>query len=108
MRLSDLIGAATVDGSGTRIGTVVDVRFEIGDAGPPTVVGVLVGPRFGGSFLGYERRRVRSPAPIAQFLRWRERGAFLVLWRDVHRVADGCVTLREGYTRYSPVLASPG
>ncbi|EME22229.1 PRC-barrel domain-containing protein [Rhodococcus triatomae] len=104
MRLSELIGAAAVDATGERIGTVTDVRFVIHENGPPTLAGVLVGPRLGGSFLGYERKQVRSPAPIAQFLRWRERGAFLVLWRDVGRVSDGRVVLRAGYGRYSPVL----
>lgn len=104
MRLSELIGAAAVDESGARIGTVVDVRFAVTGTEPPTLVGLLVGPRLGASFLGYERREVRSPAPIAQLLRRLERGAFLVLWRDVGRIADGRVDLRAGYTRFSPAL----
>ena len=41
---------------------------------------------------------------LAVLLRWRHRGTFLAGWEDVARLATDHVTLRPGYTRYSPVL----
>ncbi|MEE2034490.1 PRC-barrel domain containing protein [Rhodococcus chondri] len=104
MRLSDLLGIRAHDADGHRLGTVVDARFRVTD-GPETLTleGVLVSPHSGGSFLGYERSTVTSPALIARYLRWRHRGAFLVLWRDVRRLDERRIELREGYTKYSAV-----
>ena len=70
----------------------------------PRLHGLLVSPRTGTSFLGYERTGVRSPALLARWLRWRHRGTFLVHWSDVEAVAPGAVRLREGYRRFSPDL----
>lgn len=104
MRLSELLGAQARDADGRRLGTVVDVRFAVADRSQAlTLEGVLVSPHSGGSFLGYERRNVTSPALIARYLRWRHRGTFLVLWSDVRRVERRSVDLRDGYVKYSAV-----
>ena len=75
-----------------------------GTLAAPRLHGLLVSPRTGTSFLGYERTGVRSPALLARCLRWRHRGTFLVHWEDVDAVAPGAVRLRDGYRRFSPDL----
>ena len=68
MLLSDLLDAPVRNGSGDPLGYVVDVRLVLDgplDGGllvQPRVHGLLVSPRTGSSFLGYERTDVRSPA----------------------------------------------
>jgi len=132
MILSDILDAQVLGPDGARLGFVVDVRFEIEieveeravaasedepeekqeekpgekseDVGQATLVGLLVSPRTGGSFLGYERSDVRSPWPIAHWVRWRHRGTFLVPWEDVADVRDGTVRLAAGYRRQDPGL----
>jgi sporulation protein YlmC with PRC-barrel domain len=120
MILSDLLDAPVVDADGRRLGFVVDVRLVLD--GPldgllvaPRVHGLLVSPRTGTSFLGYERTDENAPALLAHWLRRRHRGTFLVLWSDV---ADADVTrpdevrtddervvrLRAGYDRWDPAL----
>ena len=92
------------------LGYVVDVRFVLdgpldGHCSPtPRLHGLLVSPRTGTSFLGYERTGVRSPALVARWLRRRHRGTFLVPWADVEAVAPGAVRLRDGFRRLSPDL----
>lgn len=86
------------------MGRVVDVRLVVGTDRPAlTVQGVLVSPHTGGTFLGYERSRVRAPAPIARYLRWRHRGTFLLLWEDIARIDHGDVRARVDCVRYDPV-----
>ena len=104
MRLSELVGARVHDADGRRVGFAVDVRFVESPQNRLHLEGLLVSPSSSGSFLGYERTEEIRPALIARYLRWRHRGAFLVLWRDVRRVADGRVELRPGYSRWSPML----
>jgi sporulation protein YlmC with PRC-barrel domain len=110
MILSDLLGREVRSASGERLGVVIDARFAVD--GPPQQLlavarlhGLIVSPRSHSSFLGYERTDITAPAPIAAFLRWRERGTFPVLWRDLASLADDAVVLREGAVRYSPRLA---
>ena len=107
MQLSDLLGAGVYDRTGNRLGTVTDVRLAVHEAGTgPTVFGLIVSPRTGSSYLGYERSQVQRPAALAALLRWRHRGTFLVLCNDIADRARGQITLRDGFTRYSPVLRS--
>ncbi|WP_264794843.1 hypothetical protein [Arthrobacter mangrovi] len=54
--------------------------------------------------MGNERSRVTAPWPLAQLLRWRHRGAFLVAWEDVERIDRRRVVLRPGFRRRSPML----
>ena len=68
------------------------------------VVGLLISPHTGGSFLGYERTGVRSPWPIAAIVRRRHRGTFLVAWEQVADIGDGEVHLAEGFERLDPGL----
>jgi hypothetical protein len=115
--LSELIGSPVVQG-GERVGLVADLRFVLERA--PTgsnevampearLYGILVGRHAQASFLGYERSDVNRPWPLAQLLRWRERGSFLVLWADIERLSDDGVLLRPGARRWSPRLPSvPG
>jgi hypothetical protein len=109
MQLSDLLGASVLDTAGHRLGTVTDVRLAVPGAldshpGPPSMFGLVVSPRTGSSYLGYERSQVRSPAVLAALLRWRHRGTFLTLWSDVHMVRTDQITVRDGFQRYSPLL----
>ena len=114
MILSELLGSPVVQG-GDRVGRVADLRFVL-DAAPDTsddmrvpmpearLYGLLVSPRTPGSFLGYERSGVTKPWPLAQLLRRRERGSFLVLWADVAQVSADGVLLRPHARRWSPAL----
>ena len=110
MILSELIGAPVIEGA-DRVGRIADLRFVLDDAADdqmPTarLYGVLVGPRAPASFLGYERAGVSRPWPVAQILRWRERGSFLVLWADVEQLSSDGVRLRSGARRWSSRLPS--
>jgi hypothetical protein len=109
VQLSELLGAAVHDTAGDRLGTVVDIRLKItGDLKDhpdrPEIFGVVVSPRTRSSFLGYERSDARRPFLLADFFRWRHRGTFLALWRDVAAVEKSGLSVRVGFTRYSAVL----
>jgi len=109
MILSDLLDREVRSATGERLGVVIDVRFAVAGApgGPPgeaRLHGLIVSPRSHSSFLGYERTDVTAPALIADVLRWRARGSFLVLWRDLGSLSGDVVVLREGAVRYSPKL----
>src|SRR4051794_37862424 len=109
MILGDLLDAPVRGSSDEPLGYVVDVRFVLdgpldGQLAAPRLHGLLVSPRTGTSFLGYERTGVRSPALLARWLRRRHRGTFLVPWADVEAVAPGAVRLRDGFRRLSPDL----
>jgi hypothetical protein len=114
MILSELIGSPVVQG-GRRVGRVADLRFVV-DADPDTdlehhtpmpearLYGILISPRAPQSFLGYERIGVTKPWPLAQLLRRRERGSFLVLWADVAQMSADGILLRPQARRWSPAL----
>ncbi|TQK31168.1 PRC-barrel domain-containing protein [Arthrobacter sp. SLBN-53] len=105
MQLSDLLGAAVTDQSGQRLGTVTDVRLAVHcDDSPPSLFGLVISPRTRSSYLGYERSQVRRPAALSALLRWRHRGTFLAMWRDMHAITDDGIVLRQGFERYSAVL----
>ncbi|WP_029288324.1 PRC-barrel domain-containing protein [Cellulomonas sp. HZM] len=109
MLLSDLLDVPVHDADGVRLGFVVDVRLVLdgpldGSLARPRLHGVLVSPRTGTSFLGYERNDERSPALVARWLRRRHRGTFLLLWQDVAAADDTAVVTVEGYRRWSPRL----
>jgi hypothetical protein len=114
MILSEVLGSPVVQG-GDRVGRVADLRFVV-DATTDTgddpripmpearLYGILISPRAPGSFLGYERAGVTKPWPLAQLLRRRERGSFLVLWADVGQLSADGVLLRPHARRWSPAL----
>ncbi|MDT5152251.1 MAG: hypothetical protein QOI01_3984 [Mycobacterium sp.] len=109
MQLSELLGLDVVDATAQRVGTVVDVRLaaegDLDDGpAPPRLFGLVVSPRTGSSYLGYERSDVRRPATLAALLRWRHRGTFLIVWEDVARIDPKSVGLRADSNRYSPTL----
>ena len=109
MILSDLLDSPVTDARGNRVGYVIDARFVLdgppdGQLAAPRLHGLLISPRTGTSFLGYERSGVRSPAVIARWLAWRHRGTFLVHWGDVATVDGRQVRLSDGYRRWSPRL----
>lgn len=111
MILSDLLDLPVRDADGRPLGFVVDVRLVLdgpldGTLAAPRLHGLLVSPRTGTSFLGYERTDENAPALIARWLRHRHRGTFLVLHEDVEPWGDppqGMV-LRAGYRRWDPAL----
>ncbi len=109
MQLSDLLGLPVYDSDGTSLGTLIDVRLSVtGDLhhrpdAPKSVrrhresaLQVLIS--------GIRTPPRRSAWVLASLLRWRHRGTFLTLWRDVDDVTHERLTLRRGATRYSPVL----
>ena len=109
MILGDLLDAPVTGPDGDGLGYVIDVRFVLdgpldGLLAAPRLHGLLISPRTGTSFLGYERTGVRSPALLARYYAWRHRGTFLVRWADVASVAPGKVRLIEKYRRFSPAL----
>ncbi len=111
MQLSDLLGLPVFGSDGAPLGRLIDVRLSVsGDLtdrpDAPKVFGVIVSPHTRSSYLGYERRRVNAPRVLAGVLRWRHRGTFLVLWRDVDDITAERLTLRREATKYSPVLSN--
>jgi len=107
MLLSEILRRPVVGEDGP-LGFVADCRLALD--GPPhpllaeaRLVGLIVAPKNRQGFLGYERTSVSSPAPLAQWYERRQRGSFLVLWKDIESV-DDVVTLRPGYTRWSSAL----
>lgn len=109
MRLSDLIGAEVVDADGARLGAVRDVRLvQDGPVQGPfgaglRVAGLIVGPTAVASRLGYDRREMRGPWPVAALARHLSRHARHVEWEAVAEVRDRVVTL----TRRTGELAPP-
>lgn len=111
MILSDLLGSEVVDAAGQHLGALIDVRLEISGAphqllAETVVVGILVSPHSRTSTWGFERRGANAPAIIARPQHWLHRGMFLIVWADVAQIDEGRVTLRDGYERLDPVLAS--
>ncbi len=109
MILSDLLGVPVTDPAGAPLGRVADARFVLdgpldGQLAAARLFGLLVSPHTGSSFLGYERRTMRAPYPIAVVLRWRHRGIFLLRWEDVERVDRDGVHARPGWTRYDATI----
>lgn len=109
MQLSELLGLRVVDAGSRHVGTVIDVRLAVAgdltdDPPAPRLLGLIVSPRTASSYLGFERSGATAPAMLAAIARWRHRGTFLAAWEDIARVGSDRVTLRPGYTRYSPVL----
>jgi hypothetical protein len=107
MLLSDVLGKAAVCGD-EQVGFVIDARFVIrgkveGALAEAELLGLVVGPRKGAAFLGYERAAVDKPALLNALFARRQKGAFLVTWDDVADVGD-VVELREGFTRWSSRL----
>ncbi len=108
MILGELL-SRPVECEGTRCGVVIDARFVLrgplrgGVLATPELVGLVVGPRDGAAFLGYERREQARPAVLNRFFARRQRGSFLVDVADVESVGE-TVTLRPGFTRYSVEL----
>ena len=109
MNLNDVLGCDVMDDAGQRLGEVSDVRFAL-DAGAgqllsqARLVGIVVCPRTASSFLGYERQELSQPWPVAQLLRWRHRGSFLVLWEDIAVMGPKEVGLRPDFTAYDARL----
>jgi hypothetical protein len=112
MLLSDFLNLEVRDSQDHRLGTVVDVRL----AAPPDdrqqipthVLGLIVSPRTGSAYLGFERTDISGPWALAWFFRWWHRGTFLAAWEDVARVDDGCITLRPNFRKYSAQLQVAG
>lgn len=107
MILGELFGRVVTDAAGHRVGQVADVRLVLPKGtrtGPARVHGLLVGRGAHPLFLGFERTGARSPWPVAQLVRRRQRDSFLVLWSDVAEVRADRVVLRAGAARWSTDL----
>jgi len=104
MILGELI-TRPVTCEGERIGVVVDVRFLLPDPqrpgrASPELVGLIVGPRRGAAFLGYERAEVDRPHVLNRWFAHRQRGSFLVDIADIETMGR-TVRLRPGFRRWS-------
>ena len=105
MRLGEVL-SLPVTCDGERLGIVVDARFVLrGSVAPghlavPELVGLIVGPRRGVAFLGYERVEVTRPAVLNRFFAWRQRGSFLVDVGEIRSIGRE-VDLAPGFTRWS-------
>ncbi|HEY8752621.1 MAG TPA: PRC-barrel domain containing protein [Arthrobacter sp.] len=113
MILTDILGRDVQNNDGKKLGRVADARFVV-DSTPGQLManarlhGLIVSPHSAASFLGYERYGINQPWPLAQILRWRHRGSFLVLWEDIAVIGHDAVRLRSDFTAYSPALDSHG
>ena len=109
MILTDLLGSEAFGRE--FLGYVSDARFVLDEASSdqptPTarLYGLIVSPHARSSSLGYERSGIRSPWPIAGFVRWRHRDSFLVVWSDIQRIEQRRVQLRLDFARWSPELS---
>jgi sporulation protein YlmC with PRC-barrel domain len=88
MRLSDLLGCAVKDATGTVLGHVTDVRLAQigrleGASAELVVESLLVSPRNTGALFGYERRSEQGPWLVRAVVRRLHRGAVLIPWSDV-------------------------
>lgn len=97
---------------GEDVGVVIDARFLLRDPDrpgrtPPELVGLIVGPRRGAAFLGYERADVVRPKPLNGWFARRQRGSFLVDVDDIDHLGE-TVELRPGFTRWSVQLPPHG
>ncbi|WP_372698142.1 PRC-barrel domain-containing protein [Arthrobacter sp. JSM 101049] len=111
MILSDLLGSEVRDAQGQKVGLVSDVRFVLdgpvagsGSIAGARLVGLVVGRHRASSFMGYERRGVNRPWPLAGILGRRDRASFLALWSDIESMRPGHVVLRAGFTRHDASL----
>ncbi len=107
MLLNDILGCRVVGPDG-HLGYVADCRLTVDGAPGPLLadarlVGLIVARKHRRGFLGYERTSVTAPAPLAWWFERRQRGSFLVLWKDIESV-DEVVRLRPGFTRWSSSL----
>jgi len=107
MLLNSVLGRP-VEGPDGHLGYVADCRLAV-DGSPgqllagAQLVGLVVARKHRQGFLGYERTSVTAPAPLAWWYRRRQRGSFLVLWKDIASI-DDVVRVRPGYTRWSSAL----
>src|SRR4051812_375092 len=105
MLLTELLRLPVLDATGKRIGIVADARFTLDpDTLEAPLMGLLVSRRTHAVFLGYERNSETAPALIARFLRWRDRGTYLVLLEDVGSIEPDAIRVTRNYRRYSPAL----
>ncbi|GAA5203193.1 PRC-barrel domain-containing protein [Microbacterium jejuense] len=98
MLLSELLDMPVIDADGTRLGTVVDVRFRRGarrrdHEGDIALIALIVSPHSRLSMYGYERGRVNGPAVVARVIEWLHRASRLIPWECVARVDRDAVVL---------------
>ncbi|WP_243858473.1 hypothetical protein [Mycobacterium sp. DL440] len=99
MQLSSLLGLRVLDAGHHRVGTVIDVRLRLtGDSSDhprsPELTGLVISPRTGSSYLGYERTDLDAPWLIATIAAWRHRGTFLAsgtMWAESGLATSRCV-----------------
>ena len=92
MRLSDLLGAEVVDGTGGSAGRVHDVRLVqdgpvVGGFGAALRLdGLIVGRRAVGARLGYERREMHGPLLVKLLAGWLHHDGRFVAWDRVRAI----------------------
>lgn len=80
-RLGRLTGMDVADPDGTRIGRVLDARFEP-DLDHLVLCSLIVGHGRPGSMLGYDRRAEQGPSLVRAIVRWMHRHSVIVAAED--------------------------
>ena len=107
-KLSDLLELEAVDGGGTVLGRVRDVRlvqdgpYVEGFGQGLRVAGVLVGPRWRGTRLGFVRAAITGPWPLTALFRRLEAANRYYAWDDVEAWDADRIRLRPGASPSEP------
>jgi sporulation protein YlmC with PRC-barrel domain len=99
MRLSDFVGSEVRDGTGRRIGHVLDVRVvqdgpQIDGFGSAFRISSLLVGRRPAIRLGLERSEIKGPMLFRIVDRWLERHRRLVPWDQVESAEPGSIVVR--------------
>jgi hypothetical protein len=90
-RIGNLVGRAVVTVDGRRIGVVKDVRLAptaaiVGVRAELIVEGLVVGNRYTGAMLGYDRQDDQGPWLVRKIVRWLHRDSGYLPWDAVREV----------------------
>ena len=97
-RIGNLLGRAVVTADGRQVGVVKDVRLAptatiVGVSAELVVEGLVVGNRYTGAMLGYDRQPDQGPWGVRKIVRWLHRDSGYLPWSAVREVdwAQGAV-----------------
>ncbi|MFL6180019.1 MAG: PRC-barrel domain-containing protein [Actinomycetes bacterium] len=97
-RIGDLLGRDVVTIEGRRLGVVKDVRLAptaaiAGLRAELIVAGLVVGNRYTGAMLGYDRQPGQGPWLVRKTVRWLHRDSGYLPWSAVREIdwANGVV-----------------
>jgi hypothetical protein len=90
-RISDLLGCTVASVDNEELGVVKDVRLAptaavVGIHAELAVAGVVVGKRYTGAWLGYDRQATQGPWLVRTVVRWLHRDSGYVPWSAISDV----------------------